>query len=59
MPIKKATTKEKKIEQLEVALGIAMKTLDQIASTPRNRGAKRSAAATAAFLRTQLKGERP
>lgn len=41
-------------ERLEAALETAMATLDQIASTPRNRGAKRSASATLAFLRTQL-----
>ncbi len=41
-------------EQLKSALETAMTTLDQIASTPRNKGAKRNASATRAFLRTQL-----
>ncbi len=39
---------------VEVALETALSVLEQIATAPRNRGAKRSAAATLAFLRTQL-----
>lgn len=41
-------------ERIEAALEAAMTVLEQIAATPRNRGAKRSASATVAFLRTQL-----
>lgn len=41
-------------ERLEAALETALTVLEQIATTPRNRGAKRSASATVAFLRTQL-----
>ncbi len=44
------------LKRLEAALDTAMSTLDQIASTPRNRGARRHAKATLAFLRTQLDG---
>ena len=33
------------------ALKIALETLEQIATTPRNRGAKRNAAATLDFIR--------
>jgi len=36
------------------ALRIAMTTLEQIASTPRNKGARMSAKATLLFLQTQL-----
>lgn len=36
------------------ALRIAMTTLDQIASTPRNKGARMNAKATLLFLQTQL-----
>lgn len=42
------------LQRTRAALQTAMTVLDQIATTPRNRGAKRSAYATAAFLRTQL-----
>ncbi len=48
---------ELSIEQQAKALAglrIAMTTLNQIASTPRNRGAKRNARATVKFLETQL-----
>jgi len=41
-------------QRIEAALETALAVLEQIATTPRNRGAKRSAAATLAFLRTQL-----
>lgn len=44
------------LKRLEAALDTAMATLDQIASTPRNRGARRHAKATLAVLRTQLDG---
>ncbi|MEG0966731.1 MAG: hypothetical protein RSG92_15285 [Pseudomonas sp.] len=37
-----------------VALRVAMETLEQIASTPRNKGARVSAMATLKFLQTQL-----
>jgi len=40
--------------KLEAALETAMMVLDQIATTPRNRGARRSASAALIFLRTQL-----
>lgn len=36
------------------ALRIAMTTLEQIASTPRNKGARMNAKATLLFLQTQL-----
>lgn len=36
------------------ALMTAMTTLQQIAETPRNRGARRNAASTVAFLKSQL-----
>lgn len=42
------------IELLRVVSETALTTLEQIASTPRNRGAKRNASATAMFLRTQM-----
>jgi hypothetical protein len=35
-------------------LGIAMKTLEQIATTPRNAGAKRNASATLTFIESLL-----
>lgn len=41
-------------KQLLVALTVAIKTLRQISETPRNRGAKRNASSTLAFLETQL-----
>lgn len=41
-------------QRIEAALETALSVLEQIATAPRNRGAKRSAAATLAFLRTQL-----
>ena len=37
-----------------VALRTAMRTLEQIASTPRNKGARVNAKATLLFLQTQL-----
>lgn len=40
--------------RLEGALKVAMSTLEQIATTPRNRGAKSNASATLAFLQTQI-----
>ena len=42
------------IERLRTALDVAMTTLDQIATTPRNKGARINAYATREFLRTQL-----
>jgi hypothetical protein len=45
---------EREIAKLRAALETAMTTLDQIATTPRNAGAKRNASATLIFLRTQL-----
>jgi hypothetical protein len=44
----------REVYQLRSALGVAMTTLRQIASTPRNRGARRNADATVAFLETQM-----
>lgn len=41
-------------QRIEAALETALAVLEQIATTQRNRGAKRNAAATLAFLRTQL-----
>lgn len=41
-------------QRIEASLETALAVLEQIATTPRNRGAKRSASATLAFLRTQL-----
>jgi hypothetical protein len=43
------------IERLRTALNVAMTTLEQIATTPRNKGARRNAYATREFMRTQLK----
>lgn len=40
---------------VRAALDVAMTTLEQIATTPRNKGARRNAYSTLAFLRTQLK----
>lgn len=40
--------------RIETALETALTVLEQIATTPRNSGAKRSASAAAAFLRSQL-----
>ncbi len=45
---------EREIAKLRAALETAMTTLDQIATTPRNAGAKRNASATLIFLRTQM-----
>lgn len=42
------------VERLRAALGAAMTTLEQISTTPRNKGARRSAYATSMFLRTQM-----
>ena len=42
------------IKRLRTALDVAMTTLEQIATTPRNKGARRNAYATREFLRTQL-----
>lgn len=36
------------------ALQCALKTLEQIAATPRNRGARRNAKATLYFIKTQI-----
>jgi hypothetical protein len=44
------------IDALTAGLETALKVLEQIATTPRNRGAKRNASAAAVFLRTQLDG---
>jgi hypothetical protein len=44
------------IERLVVALETAMNTIDQIAPTPRNKGERRNASATAMFIRTQMDG---
>ena len=40
--------------KLKVVLDVAMNTLEQIATTPRNAGARRNAQATLHFLQTQL-----
>ncbi|MBL8396166.1 MAG: hypothetical protein JNK99_15710 [Candidatus Accumulibacter sp.] len=45
---------EREMAKLRAALETAMTTLDQIATTPRNAGAKRNASATLIFLRTQI-----
>lgn len=37
-----------------VLFDVAMKSLNQIATTPRNRGARRYARATVAFIETQI-----
>ena len=42
------------LQRTRSALQTAMTVLDQIATTPRNRGAKRSAHATVVFLRALL-----
>lgn len=54
--LKKALRKSCKVipQPSEVMLGIAMQTLRQIASTPRNRGARISANATLKFIETQM-----
>jgi hypothetical protein len=49
--------KPKTFKQLQSALNTAMTTLRQIASTPRNKGARRNAWATVAFLETQMPDE--
>jgi len=41
------------VRRIEIALNTAMETLKQIADTPRNKGAKRSASATVKFLESQ------
>lgn len=43
--------------KLRAALETAMTTLEQIATTPRNAGAKRNASATLTFLRTQMEAK--
>lgn len=40
--------------RLEAALNVAMRTLEQIATTPRNKGARHNANGTLRFLQTQL-----
>lgn len=47
------------MDALRTVLAAAMTTLEQIATTPRNRGAKRNAYATLKFIQTQLSAERP
>ena len=42
-----------KVAQEAVLLVVALKVLEQIATTPRNRGARRSARAALAFIETQ------
>ena len=41
-------------ERAERLLKLAMQTLEQIATTPRNAGAKRNANATLRFIQTQM-----
>jgi hypothetical protein len=43
------------LARMRPAFKTAMNTLEQIATTPRNKGARRNAYATLEFLRTQLK----
>ena len=45
----------RELARLRPAFETAMSTLEQIATTPRNRGARRNAYATREFLRTQIK----
>lgn len=40
----------------DTVLNVVITTLEQIATTPRNKGARRNAIATLEFLRTQLLG---
>jgi len=42
------------IGRLEAMLNCAMRTLGQIATTPRNKGARQNANGTLRFLETQL-----
>jgi len=42
------------MQKKAAALEVAMKTLRQIATTPRNRGAKRNARAAVEFIESQL-----
>lgn len=42
------------LRRTHTVLDIAMKTLGQIATTPRNRGARQNALATIEFIETQL-----
>lgn len=42
------------VERLRVVTETALTTLEQIATTPRNKGAMHNARATAMFLRTQM-----
>ncbi len=46
------TAEGERIKRLETALQIAATTLEQIASTPRNKGARLNASATLWFLKT-------
>ena len=48
------TSEHPSSEAVKVALGIALSTLMQIGSSPRNKGARRAAFATAKFIETQL-----
>ena len=45
-----------RINRLETMLKISTETLEEIANTPRNKGAKRKAFSTLMFLETQAKG---
>ena len=45
-----------RINKLETMLKISTETLEEIANTPRNKGAKRKAFSTLMFLQTQSKG---
>jgi hypothetical protein len=42
------------INRLEAIVNVAMRALEQIATTPRNRGARQNANGTLRFLQTQI-----
>jgi len=48
-----AAQTERRNGRLNVSLEVALQSLEQIANTPRNRGAKRNAKATLLFLESQ------
>ena len=52
-PRAKAMGEREQVNRLETALKVAATTLEQIATTPRNRGARLNASATLGFLKTQ------
>lgn len=52
--IAKLFDQTEEVKRLQTCLNVALGTLEQIAETPRNKGARRNAKATVMFLQTQM-----